>query len=168
MRDVSRRKVVGDVEEGTAEQVADVAGIIVRLQAFFGGHDHFQPGQGLGGFDGSDTFKLQDDSSEISTDGEEEVCDVRSTGLRCVSGEARGGKEDSWIGLESFGKVGEELSENLALAALRPNDLSKQEPGRPGGCFFLSHGRSLSPLEYEAETTRIRYRMAQRLLSNVD
>lgn len=122
---------VGEVEDGAAYEVADVAGVFVfELKAFGGGDDDFEAGEEFGGVDGVDAGEVEDDASLVFADGEPVGGDLGDAGCGFGAGEVGGSEEDPLVGVEAFGEVGEEFGEDLAFTALGAEELCQDNPLR--------------------------------------
>ena len=109
----------GDVVDLTIEKIADVGGVFFGLKAFLVGHDDFEVGQGFGLSDGIYAREMQDDAAAVFAYGEEETGDGDGAGIGGRAVEAGLSEEYARLAVESFGKVGKEIGEDLTLASLR-------------------------------------------------
>jgi hypothetical protein len=120
----------GKIEDGAADEVADVVCIVIEFHALGCGHDDFEAGERLGGVDGFDSREVKDDTALVLADRKPVSGDLGHSGTGFRSSEVRWSEEDALLSVKAFGEVGEKFGEDLALTALGAEELCQDDPLR--------------------------------------
>ena len=119
---------IGEIKDGAADEVADVGRVLVEFAALGGGHYNFEAAERLCGIDRVDASKVKDDAALVLAERKPPCDNFSRTRGGLFATEARRGNEDAFAGLEAFGKIREELGEDLAFPPLRTKQPGKGEP----------------------------------------
>ena len=127
-----RDRLVGDgkVEDGAADEIANVVCVVIEFHALGCGHDDFEARERLGGVDGFNSGEVKDDAALVLADGKPVSGDLGHSGGGFRASEVRWSEEDALLSVKAFGEVGEKFGENLALTALRAEELCQDDPLR--------------------------------------
>ncbi len=121
---------VGKVEDGAADEIADVVRVFVEFHAFGLGHDHFEAGERLSGVDGVDAREMEDDAALILADGQPPGGNFGYASGALRAGKAGRCQKDALPVVKTFGEIAEEFGEDLAFTALGAEKLCQDHPLR--------------------------------------
>ena len=117
-----------DVVDDAADEVGDVGGVVVELDAFGGGDEDVEAREGFGFFDGVDGVEGEDNAAVIAADGEPVAGDGGGAGFGGRGGVVGRGEEEAGTLLEALREVREELGEDLSFAALGAEEVGEGGP----------------------------------------
>ena len=116
------------IEEGAADEIADVGGTVFERGAVFGGDEEVEAGEEFGVRDRGDAGDGENDAAFVAAVGHPGFGDGAGPRLLGGTGEADLREMHAGAAGQLLRKVGEQLGEKLAFAALGPEQMREGYP----------------------------------------